>query len=1021
MGNECPIPRIFSCNIKEVCIKVIEKSQLAEKCEFIDETYNKINYEIIKDEIKIIFENFGNKSINIFKNPIKIKDEHNKELFKIYEKDTLKMLYDKYLDIYEFYYNNKLLDMKALENYPEIILKKKASTLLSNFKPLFSKKIIPENTKAICTLTNELTPVNINSLNLVRNSSLNIIIKNRNELINEFKNFIISEQNILKMYGCDGVGKSISLIYFTSLINDKKIVYFNLKEWKNETLIKKITIIKEQIMQLFADNSGEINKFKDEKDKNLLYDLCFKEYNLFIKELENKKLLEKNNQFNFWNIFKYLIDNALCNNTVFILDQYKIEDDLDHQLLEIEYKFSSEKSKLIKLIISSSINDMEIKVDFLNKLKYFQKAKAQEGSLNEKKSNEGDDLIIFEKFIEETNPKEDITYFDSIKNFRYEEKVDENEQAKIEIEYSEESKVKIGQNMRIIYINDLVSVEQLKDFEKNNEKLIEKMKIFNFNPKYYNKFKEFYYSNKQIPLNQLYSQFLSRTYNHLKNKILKFYQEYCLNLTKNSYEKYTCENLAILVDLIKEKTELNLEQVVFYAEKIPLKYVKINRINSNNGSKDKFFYINENLEESLYYFDYTFPFIEYVIHRIIYDIGNAPNINFSNLSPSAIGSFLENQILRNFADKKRIEKFLIRNVWSFQNIYPKEEKNIEKIDIFNFNIVICDDIKENPLLFFDSNYYIVPQNPINQYLDSVILIPCLSSAQVPQFDLISLQMTIKKKTIYSKKEYEEATISAAKLLERIYKIKINYKYFIFILAKDYQNQSTKSDLFQKNIQFIFYSTTDSCFYLNDSKKMVSVKNLLNITYKVKDENDLYSEETVFYKTLKLKEVETLLQKKRKKDNKPITKKLFTFTRGHYFGNDSSLELDDDLKSKIIEIIKKENADKRNITIEYAFSENLLFYFELMDFEDLIGLIFFKSNIFIVSPNFNIKVISDKTDKEIEEATQRLAFLLLNIKQNYRNKNLNTSPKDKKEISNLLKYNQNAPSDLFVFKIYDILD
>ena len=877
MGNECPIPRIFSCNIKEVCIKVIEKSWQAEKGEFIDETYNKINYKIIKDEIKIIFENLGNKSINIFKNPIKIKDEHNKELFKIYEKDTLKMLYDKYLDIYEFYYNNKLLDMKALENYQEIILKKKASTLLSNFKPLFSKKIIPENTETICTLTNELTPVNINSLNLVRNSSLNIIIKNRIELINQFKNFIISEQNILKIFGCEGVGKSISLIYFTSLINDKKIVYFNLKEWKNKTLITKINIIKEQIMQLFADNSGEIHKFKDEKDKNLLYDLCFKEYNLFIKELENKKLLEKNNQFNFWNIFKYLIDNALCNNTVFILDQYKIEDDLDHQLLEIENKFSSEKSKLIKLIICSSINDMEIKVDFLNKLKYFKKAKAQEGSLNEKKSNEGDELIIFEKFIEETNPKEDITYFDSIKNFRYEEKVDENEQAKIEIEYSEASKIKIGQNMRIIYINDLVSVEQLKDFEKNNEKIIEKMKIFNFNPKYYKKFKEFYYSNKQIPLNQLYSQFLSRTFNHLKNKILKFYQEYCLNLTKNSYEKYTCENLAILVDLIKEKTELNLEQVIFYAEKIPLKYIKINRINSNNGSKDKFFYINENLEESLYYFDYTFPFIEYVIHRIIYDIGNAPNINFSNLSPSAIGSFLENQILRNFADKKRIEKFLIRNVWSFQNIYPKEEKNIEKIDIFNFNIVICDDVKENPLLLFDSNYYIVPQNPINQYLDSVILIPCLSSAQVPHFDLISLQMTIKKKTIYSKKEYEQATNSAAKLLERIYKIKINYKYFIFILAKDYQNQSTKSELFQKNIQFIFYSTTDSCFYLNDSKKMVSIKNLLNITYKVKDENDLYSEETVFYKTLKLKEVEALLKKKRKKDNKPITKKLFTFT------------------------------------------------------------------------------------------------------------------------------------------------
>ena len=1021
MGNECPIPRIFACNIKEVCIQVIEKSQKENKGEFIDKIYKKIRYEIIKDEINIIFENFGNKNINILKNPIKIKDENNKEFFQIYEKDTLKILYDKYVDKYEFFYNNKLLDIKALENYPlEIIIKKKVSTLFADFKPLFSKKIFPENTETISAFINELTPVNINSLNLVRNSSLNIIIKNRSELINEFKNFIISDNNILKLYGCDGIGKSISLIYFTSLINNKKIVYFNLKELKNETLITKIKIIKEQLMQLFVDNSGNINKFEKEEDKNLLYDLSFKEYNLFIQDLENKQLFGKNNHFNFWDMFKYLIDNNLCSNTVFILDQYKIEDDLDHQLLEIEKKFSSDKSKLIKIIISLSINDMEVKVDFLNNLKYFQKRKAQAGCINEKKSNEEDDLLIFDKFIEETNQKEDEIYFDSIKNFRNEKKADENEQANMIIEFSETSKEKFGKNISIIYINDLVSVQQLKDFEKGNEKIIEKMKIFNYNPKYFNKFKEFYNLNKKIPLEQLYSQFLSKTYNHLKNKILKFYQEYCLNLTKNSYERYVCENLVILLDLVKERIELNLDQVIFYAEKIPLKYIKINKINTNNGNKDKFFYINETLEDSLYYLDYTFPFIEYVIQRIIYYIGNAPNINFSNLSPSAIGSFLENQILRNFADKKRAEKFLVRNVWSFQNVYPKDEKNIEKIDIFNFNKVICDDLEENPLIVFDSNYYIVPQNPINQFLDSIILIPCLSSAKVPYYDLISLQMTIKKK-IYSKKEYEEATISAAKLLEKIYKIKINSKYFIFILAKDYQNQTTKNELFTNNIQFILYSTTDSCFYLNNSKKMISVKNLLNITYKIKEENDLYSEETVFYKTLKLNEVEKLLKKKRKKDNKPITKKLFTFTRTHYFGNDSTLELDDNLKSKIIGIIKKETKNKGKITIEYAFSENLLFYFELMDFEDLIGLIFFKSNIFIVSPNFKIKVISDKSEKEKEAATQTLAVELLNIKQNYRNKNFNAQSQVKKDLSNLLKYNQHAPSDLFVFKIYEIFD
>lgn len=40
-----------------------------------------------------------------------------------------------------------------------------------------------------------------------------MVIEKRNDLINEIDDFFNSEDKILKIYGCDGIGKSISFIY----------------------------------------------------------------------------------------------------------------------------------------------------------------------------------------------------------------------------------------------------------------------------------------------------------------------------------------------------------------------------------------------------------------------------------------------------------------------------------------------------------------------------------------------------------------------------------------------------------------------------------------------------------------------------------------------------------------------------------------------------------------------------------------------------------------------------------------
>ena len=57
---------------------------------------------------------------------------------------------------------------------------------------------------------------------------------------------------------------------------------------------------------------------------------------------------------------------------VYIIDQYKSENDTVNKVNTIQ-KMIIEKKKNIKLIISSSLNDMNVKSDFIGVLKNFEK------------------------------------------------------------------------------------------------------------------------------------------------------------------------------------------------------------------------------------------------------------------------------------------------------------------------------------------------------------------------------------------------------------------------------------------------------------------------------------------------------------------------------------------------------------------------------------------------------------------------------------------------------------------------
>lgn len=68
------------------------------------------------------------------------------------------------------------------------------------------------------------------SLKLKYNIDLNIIIQQRNKFINEIIDFTKSEKMLLKIYGTKGIVKSISLLFFSTIKNDYKTIYINLKD-----------------------------------------------------------------------------------------------------------------------------------------------------------------------------------------------------------------------------------------------------------------------------------------------------------------------------------------------------------------------------------------------------------------------------------------------------------------------------------------------------------------------------------------------------------------------------------------------------------------------------------------------------------------------------------------------------------------------------------------------------------------------------------------------------------------------
>ena len=870
--------------------------------------------------------------------PIVFQDVNKKCLFKIYNYSDLKNMEDIFKLInkdYDFYLpNNKMITFEELKKGDNklIIFKEKIDQYNDIFKPLC--KILTTDGKCLDINTNNLLPEKSTSLSINYNENFKLIIDSRISLINKIKEFGKNpDKYILKIYGSDGIGKSVTFLYFMSLETEYKIIYFNLKDIFSNGC-DQYNYFKNALMKYYSSNNYcpqdiEENKDSTEKDK-----FNYREYLNSIEKLENKA-----NSFdkdNFWNLIFYFCKSIKYNyNSIIIIDQYKSDFDKDtknnlKQLLSIYGE-----NGFIKFIIASSLNDNSVKEDLKDDLISIYEDKIDEINLL-KDQNEIVDIEIedelFKDFIfnQTNNPMIENKDFSKISMFNINndndsKNIDNNKENNNKIEQKKErqttknsnnstkSNKKKIENYEIIYINNLVSIEQL--VENSDDEDI--YNLFNFNPKTYSKY-NFILQNFHSSLSKNEKKsFLDSRFEEIDEKINIFYR----NLKNNKkYSSYSSESLKgtflmNLNDIIKNSKILNLKQLIQYLEVFPFKYLKIYLAESNLIQKENIINMDKDLKNKNFILDYSYDFIEIAFSKIIDMIPSSTIIDMKDLTGSGIGSLIENKIKRN------LEKngFIIKNFWNFTsksdsgNKSENEEKYIYDCNNYlKIKLVYDGEKNRNSKLDYNKYYYIVPGSETNRSLDSVILQPNNNKS----FNMIFLQITKFKQNFKNKSEYIRDCILAKKKFESVYKIKINNMYFYFVLAKEFDNKDTKEELDTKNISYFYYSILDNNFLKDE---IIDLESLCDIEAEIYDNNQVEEYQYFNSKLALINYVEKFLQKKRKLDNTfQITESKYELARKHVIKRASNIYIDNDIKNQMEKIVKKSKVDSM-FTFKYIFN------------------------------------------------------------------------------------------------------
>ena len=364
-----------------------------------DISLGKISSMLLDNEIKISFSS-SPKNLYILKQHIFIINEKKvTNNFFIFTKSGLEKLINKYSRRYIFLVNGEIINNlnDILKINPSKLILRNIETnevSLDIFKSLSNKHNI-SNEKSIIIKNNELIPQDIYSLGIYRDREISLIIEKRNELINEILNFMNNDEEIImKIYGVNGIGKSLTFIYLTSLIVNFKIIYFNLKEFYRKKTPEIINIFKSQLINYYIEQKNDFERDdKKEEINNNAFNLYKEEMKYFEEQINYK------NKVDIWyllDIFLEMISRNFAVKALIIIDQYKIENDIENKLTNLENQLIKDLSD-IKLLSVSSLNDMRVKGDFIEILKNCSNSSSDKIIVKKLEDNKYKSISITEK------------------------------------------------------------------------------------------------------------------------------------------------------------------------------------------------------------------------------------------------------------------------------------------------------------------------------------------------------------------------------------------------------------------------------------------------------------------------------------------------------------------------------------------------------------------------------------------------------------------------------------------------
>ena len=907
----------YYINVEDI-YKQLNQNNQKEMEIILNEEKFKLSIESNEEEYIIIIKKNDKylSSHPIFDNPILlIKGEKQ---FKIMSKEILNKIIIDYNRDYEFLWNNTQIKIGdyELSKIKKIEMKKKISYLNSIETILIKEKYEKEKNIIV------INPIKLSpnffliEKKIKQNDYFKIILNdNRKELLNKLFEFEKKRENVFYyIIGSEGIGKSITFQYF-SCISLSHILYLNLKLFSH--------LKKEEILDCFYK---EITKLFLTHNKNLeIKILQIKDYLSNFTVVIDDKL---NSIDFFWELLFYFLNHCkiFFFPLIIILDQYKsVNIDKDNiQINKIIQKIVDLRNLYqIKMIISSSLNNKEIKTVFLNNLSSISyDYKEDSTNLIKLKYSDDDDRILIDNEIEEiinesSDNSENIlsdnddNYNDdnnSVYNF-IEKELSNNKEGDVLTtkENNFNSNLCLDNLYSYLtikeYFNSLINCKEL--IPEIKEEYYQKcIKLFNFSMKYYINFLNFKenFPKKDISSKMyqelLVSEFLSLNFNHVKEKIYEFYNgdfnliEKLMELRKNIYKK----------------KHFNIEEFSKISKNYPLKYLKIIIDGKNN------FNFNINKTNLTFRLNYINDFIRHSINQIILNLQNLFLINNSLPSGASKGIFFENEVIQKFKEflmnELKIQNlktkylFLLKGITSNSKKTVENKRNEEKMykntfyGIQNYSSIIIDDIDENANKQLDKgyNYLFMQMSETGEDFDFSILIDNQGN-----YNLINFQVTRHKNIakIKSLGKYQETGEKIKYHIENLYNIKIINFYNKYIIPSNENYKKKKKK--KKKISYIFYNENNSKFYEEEGKLLQKKDITKDITKDII--NELNKGELEYFNlSLDLLSISTNYYLKKKRNLKKIILKKFR----DYLPKKRRIRLylDNQTKKKIEEIIKK---------------------------------------------------------------------------------------------------------------------